>query len=279
MRAVALLTVLAALVAGCGANDPLASDETFDADAVAAKTRASSARMAMDMAVDAGDEPLSAKDREELSYLTFEASGAITANGRFLRLRYVYPAKTLGLQREGDVTFDAIVDAKEGDIWARYGPEIGIVLPDGKTWMHMQDKTLAGLQSTSDPSQMVSYLTAAGEFDRVGEERVRGVAATRYEGTIDLERAKEELDAESEEITKSFDQLRDAGVEEIPLEVWIDAEDYVRRIELDWDFPESTGAPAGANMKLRLDMWDFGTDVEIAPPPKSLVAEESEVNG
>jgi hypothetical protein len=276
MRALACLVLLAALVAGCGASS---GAESVDLENAATKTGAASARIEMDMALDADATKLSAKDREEMALLTFKASGEIAEHGRLYRLRYVYPRKAFGLEGKGDVTFEALLDSESGDIYVAYGPELDIPLPAGKRWVHMQDDSLQGFGNANDPAMMVSYLKAAGDLDRVGEAEVRGVATTRYSGTIDLDRAKEELGAENEGVEEGFDQLKEAGVEELPVEVWIDGEDYVRRLEMDWVFPESIGAPKGTRMTLSLEMWDFGAAFDLALPPKSTVVEQEELEG
>ena len=276
MRAFVLLTVAAALLAGCGAAQEAS---TVDLDSVASKTGASSARIELDMAVEAQNEAaLSEKEREELSYLTFHAAGAVAEHGRFYELTYLYPRRAFGLEGSGDIEFDAILDAKSGDMYVSYGPDLGLELPPGKRWVHMQDDSLQGANSANDPSQMVSYLRAASEggLENLGQEQVRGVRTTRYAVVVSVERAEDVLGAQDESTKKSLEALREAGFDEIPMEVWIDGDDYARRVVLDWVLPGPDGT-RGGTMKMKLEMWDFGADIEVAAPAESTVIEEEDL--
>ena len=270
MRRLASLA-LVLLTVGCGAQGAV------DAEEVAAKTGgAASAKLDMWMSADPGDEALSAEEEEELSYLTFSATGAIAEHGRLFRLSYIYPAKTLGLEQAGDVEFDAILDARRGELYVKYGKEIGIDLPPGKSWVHMSARDLQGNEASSDPSQMVAYLYAAGELDREGEERVRGVPTVKYAATIDVAKAYENLGGTpGKDLQKSFESLKKAGVREIPMDVWIDDAGYSRRIDLNWELPDTKGA----RLKMHMELWDFGKPVDVRLPAASTVVEQQDLDG
>jgi hypothetical protein len=279
MRAALLLALLAALAAGCGAAEGQGETAELDLERVASKTGAASARMEIDMAMAAENEAsLTEEEREELSYLTFRASGATADNGSFQRLRYVYSRKALGLEGPGEIEFDAILNTETGDAYFAYGPEWGLELPARKRWVHVQDDSLQGVSAMHDPSRMLSFLRAtnSGGLEKLGRERVRGVSTTRYAAAVDVERAKEQIDGEDEDLEKSFDALSDAGYDEVPMEIWVDDEEFVRRLVLDWVLAQGDGANA-ITMKLRLEMWDHGADIHIAAPPESTVVEEEDL--
>ena len=67
------------------------------------------------------------------------------------------------------------------------------------------------------------------------------------------------------------------GTDKLPMEVWLDGKDRVRRYELDMplrmDVPVDPSDPDGATRKLRSEvsiteeMFDFGVPVNVSPPP------------
>jgi hypothetical protein len=274
MRASVVLTALAALLVGCGADRTV---DPVDAQQVASKTGgAASAKLELRMELDAGDQALSQEEEEELAAMTFSARGVIGEHGRLMRVTYVFPAGAFGVDKPGDVTFEAILDADAGDMYVQYSKEIGIELPPGKSWMHIRDESLQGFQQSNDPSQMVAYLNAAGELDRVGEEQVRGVDTVRYSATIDVEKAAQNVGGGmGEDLKKSLEGLKELGIREIPMDVWIDDDSYLRRLDLDWELP----GKKGARMQVELELWDFGEPVDVRLPPESKVVEQEDLEG
>ena len=86
-----------------------------------------------------------------------------------------------------------------------------------------------------DPTRLLETLEAAGAFDEVGSEGVRGVETTRYHGTVASSR----------------------------VDVWVGADGLVRRVAVS----------DGEGTDVRLELFDFGADVEIERPPADDVAE------
>ena len=86
-----------------------------------------------------------------------------------------------------------------------------------------------------DPTRLLETLEAAGAFDEVGSEGVRGVETTRYHGTVASSR----------------------------VDVWVAVDGLVRRVAVS----------DGEGTDVRLELFDFGADVEIERPPADDVAE------
>ena len=86
-----------------------------------------------------------------------------------------------------------------------------------------------------DPTRLLETLEAAGAFDEVGSERVRGVETTRYRGTVASSR----------------------------VEVWVGEDGLVRRVTVS----------DGEGTDVRLELFDFGADVDVERPPADEVAE------
>lgn len=277
MRSLLLVPVVA-LVVACGARD----EALVDAEQVVAKTgSAATARLELDMDADyVGD--FTAEQREELALLTFHATGVTAGHGDLLSMRMRMDRQALGAAGAGDGTFDMIIDSRTGDVWFHYDDALGVELPPGKTWVHMNDESLAGLRQTSDPARIVAYLAGAGTLERVGEERVRGVDTVKYKATLDLDRALEALsedasDEQRQELEEGLDTAKDLGVEEIPMDVWIDDDGYMRRLDMDWTLGDVSAEEV--HLRIHLDMWDFGAPVNVQIPAKSTTIELSELGG
>jgi hypothetical protein len=159
-------------------------------------------------------------------------------------------------------------------------------LPGGKSWVRI-DLREAGKElgidleelmqvQQSDPTQALQYLRGASDdFEEVGEEDVRGVATTHYRGTIDLRKAAEQL---PEEARESFERAIDLiGVANLPFEVWIDEDGMARRMKYEQPLAGADGEEG--TMALTMELFDFGVDVDVEPPPSDEVIDIQELIG
>jgi hypothetical protein len=100
-----------------------------------------------------------------------------------------------------------------------------------------EDSSLANFS----PQHLFSLLRRSSSgTERIGDEDVRGEAATRYRLTVDCDGAKLECDGTA------------------PVDVWIADDGTVRRIEIGDDDGTAT-----------IDFFDFGADVDIEAPAES----------
>jgi hypothetical protein len=164
--------------------------------------------------------------------------------------------------------------------YMKFPEEIAQGIPGGKEWIRF-DLTKLGKQegfdlqqmmqlSGTDPSQSLGLLSAAGaDFREVGEEDVRGVSTTHYEGTVDLEQVAEQVPEEARESYRRLMEL--SGESEVPVEVWIDEEGLARRIRYQQTLAD------GTTMDLTQEYYDFGTEVDVEPPPDSEVLDLSDL--
>lgn len=271
-----LLVLLATLLlAACGGEQAV----VFDPVGVAKTTSgAASARVDMDVRAELTGDNLTAAEAEEVAAMNFSAAGAIGEHGRLMQLTYTMAARTLGLEREGDVTFDAVLDTVTGIMYFD-AAAFGLELPEGKSWVSVKSDELQGLQRTNDPSQLVTYLYAAGDLERVGEGTVRGVKTTKYKATVDLDRAIETYGGElREKLEEALDAVKSIGVESIPMEVWIDDGNYLRRVDMDWRV-ENQYPKQELHLRIHMELWDFGADVGIEVPAKSQTIDLDELGG
>jgi hypothetical protein len=129
---------------------------------------------------------------------------------------------------------------------------------------------LAGLDqlNQSDPRQALLYLRAAsGRVDEVGEEEVRDVSTTHYRMTVDLEKVAKLNPEQRENVERVIEQ---SGVRTVPTEVWLDDDGLVRRMKLAYDDMQFAAGQRG-DMAMTMELYDFGTAVDVEPPPAGQV--------
>jgi len=158
----------------------------------------------------------------------------------------------------------------------------------GKPWVSADLSTFSqsyGSSSigagSSNPTEVLSYLKAAGTVTRLGEEQVRGVTSTHYHALIDLAHFADSAPAGARAAARRAGKLfeRISGAKTLPMDVWIGA-GRITRIELAY----SLCAPQGRLQEtMSMDLYDYGRQPVVAPPPASQVTNiaakvKSEVN-
>jgi LppX_LprAFG lipoprotein len=104
-----------------------------------------------------------------------------------------------------------------------------------------------------DPTRTLQYLDGVGSLHKEGTETVRGVSATHYRGTIDLDKVK-----------GSTRLVQTLGTSKLPVEAWIDQDGYVRREK--WSEKLDTGN-GKTNVAITMELYDFGAPVFAEVPP------------
>ena len=99
---------------------------------------------------------------------------------------------------------------------------------------------------------------------------------THYRGTVDLRKALEQIPAESRE---GFERVLElVGQTRMPFEVWIDDDGLARRMKYEQPLPAGQGSQ-DASMGLTMEMYDFGTEIDVEPPPANEVIDLQELIG
>ena len=198
--------------------------------------------------------------------LVFRGPGEVADHGRKLHMRMTMPAEILGMKglADGDVTFDVVSSGRY--FYFRGGPFTELA---GGRWVRIKDDEPGFDLGQNDPSQMLEYLHATSEVEARGEDTVRGVDTTHYEARIQLDKVAERVSPEAAKALRGLTE--GAGIEEIPLEVWIDNESLVRRLTMDWH-------PDGGTVAFEMELFDFG-DVEIDVPAASESVDLSKLLG
>jgi hypothetical protein len=160
----------------------------------------------------------------------------------------------------------------DGTVIYMRGPAFDPALPPGKKWLSFDLQTMGEqmgidfsqlMQSQSDPVQGIEYLAGATDVEEVGTEKIRGVDTTHYEAIIDYEA----LGNEKPELAETLDQIVELlGVSRVPVEVWLDDDDLVRKMVMEMSMP------AMGDMMYAMEFYDYGTPVDIdVPDPDSAV--------
>jgi len=259
---IALLVLLVGVVlAGCGSDGPDGSPAEVLAAATKQTQDAKSSRVAIDVST-AGAQPVKVTGEG-----VFDYAGKGTLNLDLPFGENGAPARV-----------ESIID---GDtVYQKFPPELAARLPGGKQWLKYSLKDLqesqggAAAGTSNDPTQSLTFLRGiSGEVTEVGKEDVRGDEATHYKATIDLQKAAAAAGPQK----PAFDQLisQFAGTT-FPADIWIDDEGRVLKMVYTADIKPS-GSTAAQKATTSLELFDFGAEVTINPPPASEVTDASEL--
>jgi hypothetical protein len=171
-------------------------------------------------------------------------------------------------------------------------PQLAGELPEGKTWMKLdlsKAASAAGINLSqlpsleqTNPTQLLEYLRASsGGVATVGSESLDGVTTTHYRGALQLSSILDHLPPSEQAAAKSALDTVD-GTGAIPVDVWVDAQDRVRRVQMSIAASSptgTTGSVAGAapsvSDTVTIDFTSFGSIPPIVPPPASEVFDAS----
>lgn len=169
----------------------------------------------------------------------------------------------------------------------------GTAQAGGKKWLRLDleaagDPELAAAvqaQQQRTPAQILDFLeAAAGTIEQVGTEEVRGVATTRYRAALDARKAAEaQLEAvpeeQREQVRKTVEaSLAQLGSTSMPVDLWVDAEGRLRRLETAATVPAGAKG-AATSLSMSMELFDFGVAVDAEPPPAAEVVDISRGTG
>lgn len=114
---------------------------------------------------------------------------------------------------------------------------------------------IAGVGNTLPANALAAYLDAGGEVSVVGTETIRGASTTHYRILFDVE----DLEALAGDV--SVQDLRDSGIEQMPVEVWITDDNLVYRYVISYE-----GIADVPVLDMQYDMYDYGENIVIDLP-------------
>lgn len=134
-----------------------------------------------------------------------------------------------------------------------------------------------------DPRVILDLLHGSGDVETVGTEDVRDVSTTHLRTTVTVDDLVARVPADQrDQLQPMLDSLEaaGAGIEPFPLDVWVDGEGLVRRIQIAYELPAGAfGATAGGGagtevgMTFTAEYFGFGEPVEITVPDPADVAD------
>ncbi|MCM3301971.1 hypothetical protein [Streptomyces pseudogriseolus] len=150
---------------------------------------------------------------------------------------------------------------------------------DGKRWMKMDFKALAdatgdpkvqkqltgGLENMNqDPAQQLALLLESPSLKHVGPEKVDGVEAQHYKGTLSFE---EMIDANTsfdllskEERDELLATAEKSGMKGYDTEIWVNEDDLPVKMVVGMTMAQGT-------MKMTSHFSDYGAKAEVEAPP------------
>ena len=201
----------------------------------------------------------------------------------------------------GGATVSTVFDGKA--VYMHFPPELAAGLPGGKQWARLDLASLSkesGIDvaaltaqfNSSDPLANIALLAgASGEVTELGTEDVRGVSTRHLKMNVNLQKASEQLASNvsgpnAERLKAAVAQAAaTVGVDELPMEVWIDADGFPRRLVYEMDLSKAKvpggdgAAPTTGTAKVSMEFFDFGQDVDVKIPPASETIDLAEFLG
>lgn len=240
----------AVALGGCGASqvvDPVAKAAT-------ATLSTTGYKIAAVMSVTGSANPVTASLNGTVD--TASGSGSMTIN-----------ESVAGARVHGPVIFSGL------NFWLKSSAIAGAAQrTGGKAWIYVDmSKSLgalgvSSLPSTINPSQFLDYLNTVGATPtRVGSVTIDGVKTIEYRATIDLARYAQKYGVSSKTTSALESTL---GGHSLPVEVWIDGQNRVRRIRIA--FPECV---EGSKLQFSMTMgiYGFGPQPQVQIPSRHAV--------
>ncbi|MEU3658591.1 hypothetical protein AB0E77_02290 [Streptomyces sp. NPDC032940] len=148
---------------------------------------------------------------------------------------------------------------------------------DGKHWVKLDLKAAAdsagedagealpGLDSMNQsPVEQLALLLESPNLKHVGEEKVGGVTAQHYKGTLTVKEMMESNDsldmlkpAERKELLANIEK---SGIKGYDTEVWVDEDDLPVRMDVGMDTPQG-------NVDMSMKLSEYGAKAEVQVPP------------
>jgi hypothetical protein len=247
MRRYSILVAALAL-GGCG-GDTTSLDPVAEA---ATKTAAvASARFQLAMSV---------PDPDTGGLLRFRGPGVIADHGHLMGMKM----RLAATKDTPAFTMEAVMT--DGATYLR-SPAFRPAMAPGKEWLKARDTDPVGNIGQNDPSQMIDYLRVAGSVEEIGSEPIRGATTTKYRARIELDKVMQKLPEDRRKrIEPAIEQMHKLGIHEIPMTVWVDDQDLVRRATMDWTIKNPDNAAEAFHMTMTLDLFDFGTRAPVVVP-------------
>lgn len=117
-----------------------------------------------------------------------------------------------------------------------------------------------------DPTQIIDFLEPGGDVEKVGEESLFGAETTHYRATVDVDELVNHAPVHVQETIRAAAETLQEGAT-LSVDVWVDDAGLLRSLALK-------GQLGGVgNVAMTVDLYDFGTEVDVKVPPPSKVVD------
>jgi hypothetical protein len=174
---------------------------------------------------------------------------------------------------------------QDGEVMYMRFPAVSSQLPAGKSWVRMDLREAGKAQgfdfselrdfTTNDPRKMLDFLRAASEqIETVGTEELRGVGTTHYRATVNLADYEKLAPASKREELRSMlgEMIGQTGLDEIPVDVWLDELGLVRRLHMSFTDTQP-GTTDSVQATMTFELYDYGKVVDVELPPAAEVVD------
>jgi hypothetical protein len=192
-----------------------------------------------------------------------------------MAMKFDVPSMNVGGQKSqgfSEILVDDELYMKMPALAAKSGkPWVGLSFDKLKESSGLDPKAMENQGSQGDPSLNAKMLTASKDVRSVGTETVGGVSTTHYRGTFDLQDALAKLD--SEQRAQAQKSMGQAGIDKMTFDMWVDGRQLPRKMSM------ATQPGAKLDMKMTMTYTAFNAPLSITAPPKSQVADGSDLLG
>lgn len=262
------LLSLALLMGGCGSDGDQSARTDLDIDAVVraaerdgiAKATATIEAEGMGM-----KEPLRLTGNGSMSLTVMEAD--LTFDGAPILQR-------LGVSADGPIRLVMLRERAYIDVPEPLRAEI----PGGKRWIGVDLGEVMGIGQAgtrailrADVAGSLAPFAAGAPLQSAGDETIDGVETTRWRGELSVDDYLDTLPAaERKEVRATLLEgpgaMKEADLaERHPVEMWIDGDARMRRMESTTKLAAAPDMPAGT-VRMRFDLSDFGEPAAITAP-------------
>ncbi|MFF1439666.1 LppX_LprAFG lipoprotein [Streptomyces sp. NPDC058295] len=151
---------------------------------------------------------------------------------------------------------------ENGKHWIKFGAPGSSDTPSG---IKVDTGTMVD-RVRDNPSHEGGFLAAADDLKKAGSETVDGVRTTHYTGTATVDDIRASYEDEDKSVRqrteKSLAQYEKQGVDELTMDLWVDAEDRTRQLRVQ-------GFGRHGELDLTLTFRDFGKPVTVKAPATS----------
>lgn len=126
---------------------------------------------------------------------------------------------------------------------------------------------IAGVGIGSPTVALASYVDAGADVTLIGTETIRGHETTHYRMLFDVD----DLEAVSADV--SVEELRAAGIDRMPMEVWIGSDDLIHRYAISFE-----GVADAQVLSMTYEFYDYGETITIDLPNEDNVTPMDSLN-